>query len=96
MGGYSFSYNVYKNYIVDIFEFYEDTSFTRAFIYKKNYVGRDLVEIKDFPMGTEVDSILKESEKFIIALEQLITPLKIKKVKQKSTAKVIEEEVNKV
>ncbi|WP_372713159.1 hypothetical protein [Ilyobacter sp.] len=94
MSGYNFSYNIYKNYIVDIFEFYEDTSFTRAFIYKKNYLGRYLVEIKDFPMGTEIDTVLTESEKFITALEKLINQLKTKKVKQKSTAKIIEEDIN--
>jgi|GEM_PF-1803175 len=94
MSGYNYSYKVFKKYVVDIFEFYEETSFTRAFIYRRNSVGKDLIEIKDFPNGTERDEILKEAAKFITSLEKLIAPLKIKKNKIKTVSRTSEKSID--
>lgn len=94
MSGYNYSYKVFKKYVVDIFEFYEETSFTRAFIYRKNPVGKDLIEIIDFPNGTERDEILKEAAKFIRSLEKLIAPLRVKKTHKKSVASVPEKSID--
>lgn len=74
MSGYSFSYKIYKKYIVDILEHYEETDYTRVFIYRKNVIGRDLIEIMDFPTHTEKSVILDAASKFINELEKLISP----------------------
>lgn len=89
MSGYNYSYRVYKKYYVDIFEYYEDTSFTRAFIYRKHSIGRDLIEIIDFPNETDKSHILEEAGKFIKELEVLITPKKIKKKVEASSKEAV-------
>lgn len=81
MSGYSFSYKIYKKYFIDIYEYYEDTDFTRAFIYRKNIVGKYLVEIIDFPIHTEKSEILDSARIFINELETLISPVRFKRRK---------------
>lgn len=76
MSGYTFSYKIYKKYIVDILEHYEETDYTRVFIYRKNPIGRDLLEIMDFPTHTEKSVILDDASAFINELEKLISPAK--------------------
>lgn len=79
MSGYNFSYRIYKKYIVDIFEYYEDTNFTRAFVYRKNSIGRDLIEIMDFPPETDMEEVLERAGDFIKALERLLSPARPRK-----------------
>ncbi len=74
MSGYSFSYKIYKKYIVDILEHYEETDYTRVFIFRKNVIGRDLIEIMDFPTHTEKSVILDAASEFINELEKLVSP----------------------
>jgi len=83
MSGYSFSYKIYKKYIVDIFEHYEETDYTRVFIYRKNSVGKDLIEIMDFPTHTEKSVILDDAAVFINELEKLISPARFSQNKNK-------------
>lgn len=83
MSGYSFSYKIYKKYIVDILEHYEETDYTRVFIYRKNVVGRDLIEIMDFPTHTEKAVILDAASKFINDLEKLISPARFSQKRSK-------------
>ena len=81
MSGHNFSYKVYKKYVIDIIEHYEDTSFTRAFIYKKNSLNKDLLEVIDFPNNTEKTYILEKASEFVNALEKLYYSTKINDAK---------------
>ena len=91
MSGYNYSYKIFRKYVVDIFEFYEETNFTRVFIYRKNSVGKDLVEIMDFPSNTERGDILNKAAEFIRALENLLNPLKGRKTPTKISEKTMDD-----
>jgi len=69
MSGYVFEYKI-KKYFLEVTENFEDTDITRVFIYVSKTLGKNLIEVMDFPYQTDKLTILNKVNDFLKEFER--------------------------